>query len=230
MYKNLILTATLVACMCLMTSCGGPSKMVQRIVPTAVNTINSIGLSELNLNHGTDYTIVNTITTEATILYSDKKKGEKITLKEINNEFEITYEYDSEQEKWYRTNFEGIARFGFLRRDDYSENYSMRDPEYVARNVAIYRLINESKLRGADGVVEPVISTNVEQRGKELVFKTTATAKLIKLNVDSETGKSSTISNNPAPEPDEVSVEPSKPSARTSKTGFKTSKSGTKTR
>ena len=60
----------------------------------------------------------------------------------------------------------------------------MKDPEYVVRNLAIYRLINASKVRGADGIIEPVISTNVEQRGNDIVFKTTATAKLIKLKTD----------------------------------------------
>lgn len=160
--------------------------MTQRIIPTAVNTINSVGLKELNLKHGTDYTIVNTITAEATVIYTERRKGEEITIREENGEFRIVYTFDSEQEKWYRTDFDGIARFGFLTNDDYLQDYSLNRPEYVVRNVAIYRLINASKVRGADGVIEPVISTNVEQRGKEIVFKSTVSAKLIKLKTDAK--------------------------------------------
>ena len=73
--KKLIIASMTMACMFIMTSCFGPKKMTQRIVPTAVNTINSVGLSELNLKHGTDYTIVNTVTADASILYSEQKKG-----------------------------------------------------------------------------------------------------------------------------------------------------------
>ena len=187
MFKNKFIAITMtMACMFTMTSCFGPKKMTQRVVPTAVNTINSVGLSELNLKHGTDYTVVNTVTAEATVLYKERKKGSKITIKEENNEFEITYEFDSEQEKWYRTDFEGIARFGFFSNDDYYQNYSMIYPENVVRNLAMYRLINQAKVRGADGIIEPVVSTNVEQQGKDIVFKTTATAKLIKLKTDAK--------------------------------------------
>ena len=184
--KKLIIASMTMACMFTMTSCFGPKKMTQRIVPTAVNTINSVGLSELNLKHGTDYTIVNTVTAEATILYREQQKGSKITIKEVNNEFEITFEFDSEQEKWYRTDFEGIARFGFFSNDDFNQNYSMIYPENVVRNLAMYRIINQAKVRGADGIIEPVVSTNVEQQGKDIVFKTTATAKLIKLKTDAQ--------------------------------------------
>lgn len=187
MKQKIFIFATFVATTLTLVSCGGgPKKMAQRIIPTAVNTINSVRLDELNLKHGTDYTIVNTITAEATIIYTEQRKGEKITIREEHGEFKIIYEFDSEQEKWYRTDFEGVARFGFLNNDDYSESYSMIEPEYVVRNLAIYRLINASKVRGADGVIEPVISTNVEQRGKDIVFKTTAAAKLIKLQTDSK--------------------------------------------
>ena len=186
MKQKILVFATMVATALTMVSCFGPKKMTQRIIPTAVNTINSVSLHALNLTHGTDYTIVNTVTAEATVLYKEQKKGSVITIKEENNEFQITYEYDSEQEKWYRTDFEGIARFGFFSNDDYRQNYSMLSPEYVVRNLAIYRIINQAKVRGADGIIEPVISTNVEQQGKDIVFKTTATAKLIKLKSDAK--------------------------------------------
>lgn len=230
MYKKLFLTVSLVACMCLMTSCGGPSKMVQRIVPTAVNTVNSVGLNELNLQHGTDYRIVNTVTADATVFYSTKKKGQVVILEEENGECWLEYKFDSEQEKWGLIDFEGVARFGFLSNDEGKISNLRENPESMARYIAIYRLINESRVRGADGIIEPVISTNVGERDGKIAFRTTASAKLMKLNVDSETGKSSTISSNPTPEPDKPSAESSKPSTKTSRPGSKTSKPGSKTK
>ena len=56
----------------------------------------------------------------------------------------------------------------------------------MVRNLAIYRIINAAKVRGADGIIEPVISTNVEQRGRDIVLKTTVSAKLIKLKTDAK--------------------------------------------
>lgn len=185
MYKNkLILAAALVASTLMMTSCGGPRKMIQRIIPQAVNVINSVSLSDLNLKHGTDYTIVNTVTADATILYSEQRKGEQITIKDENGEFKLVYQFDSEQEKWYLTDFDGIARFGFL--SNGGQTSFDINPEYIARNYATYKIINASKIRGADGIIEPVISTNVEQRGREIAFKTTVSAKLIKLKTDAK--------------------------------------------
>ena len=229
MCKKLFLTVSLVACMCLMTSCGGPSKMVQRIVPTAVNTVNSVGLNELNLQHGTDYRIVNTVTADATVFYSTKKKGQVVILEEENGECWLEYKFDSEQEKWGLIDFEGVARFGFLSNDEGKISNLRENPESMARYIAIYRLINESKVRGADGIIEPIISTNVGERDGKIAFRTTVSAKLMKLNVDSGAGKSSTISSKPDPEPDKPSAESSKPSTKTSKPSTKTSRPGSKT-
>lgn len=156
------------------------------IIPKAINTVNSVRLEELNLKHNSDYTIVNTTTSEATVIYSEKV-GEKIKIKEENGEFEITYERDKKSGKYYISECKGVARFGFLSNDYGSTSLSDNiSPEDIVRKLAIYRLINAAKVRGADGVIEPVISTNVEQRGKDIVLKTTVSAKLIKLSVDAK--------------------------------------------
>ena len=185
MKQKFLILATILVALTMITSCR-TQQVVRKRIPVAVNTVNSVRLDELNLKHGSDYTIVNTITAEATIFYSTHRKGEKFTLREENGEFSITYEYNSEKDDFICTDFNGVARFGFLTTDDYNQDYSLDKPEYVVRNLAIYRLINASKVRGADGVIEPVISTNVEQRGKEIVFKTTVAAKLIKLKTDAK--------------------------------------------
>ncbi len=185
MKKYFLLSMVMVTSTILLTSCFSFSKAVPNMeIPIATNTINSVALRELNLKHGTDYTVLNTVTAEATVIYTTYKKGRKISIKEENGEFEIVWNYDEKSGKIFTEDFEGIARFGFLS-NDYSR-VSTNDiaPEYIVRNLAIYRLINQAKVRGADGVIEPVISTNAEGSGKNIVFKTTVSAKLMKLNTD----------------------------------------------
>lgn len=182
--KKFAIAAIVVSSIVLLTSCSSTTPYM--VIPQAVNTINSVGLDELNLKHNTDYTILNTATAEAAVIFTVNRKGVRITIREENNEFEIVYLYDAKNGKWYIYNYEGIARFGFLTNDYGRTSFDRISPEDIVRNLAIYRLINASKVRGADGVIEPVISTNVEQRGNDIVFRTTASAKLIKLNVDSK--------------------------------------------
>lgn len=161
------------------TSCTSSYK----IIPKAVNTVNSVGLSELNLKHGSDYTIMNTTTAEAAVYYSESIG--RISIREENNEFEIIYTEDKKTGKWGISTCKGIARFGFLSNDYGSTSLGYQiSPEDIVRKLAIYRLINAVKAIGADGVIEPVVSTNVEQRGRDIVFKTTASGKLIKLKTD----------------------------------------------
>ena len=229
MCKKLFLTVALAAVLCLMTSCGGPSKMIQRIVPTAVNTVNSVRLNELHLQHGTDYSIMNTVTAEATVFYTTKKKGQVVILEEENGECWLEYKFDSQQEKWGLVDFEGIARYGFLSNDEGRVSLREINPEDMARNIAIYRLINASKVRGADGVIEPVISTNVGELNGKIVFKTTVSAKLMKLNVDSGTGKTSSLPSKTDSEPDKASAEPAeKADSESGKVGTNLGKTITK--
>lgn len=171
----------------MMTSCSSNMVIPDDVeMPIAINTINSVNLRELNLQHGKDYTILNTVSADATVFYYTQKKGKKISIEEENKEFKIEWVYNEKTGKMRREDFEGIARFGFLS-NDYNRVFTEKiAPEYIVRNLAIYRLINQAKVRGADGVIEPVISTSAEARGNDVIFKTTVTAKLMKLNADSK--------------------------------------------
>lgn len=185
MKKHLLLSTVVMALTIMLNSC----KSADMQIPIAINTVNSVGLKELNLKHGTDYTIMNSVTAEATVIYTSRQRGKIITIKEENGEFEAKWKYDFKSGRMIRKDFDGIARFGFLN-NDYSHGSIVTDeiaPEYFVRNLAIYRLINQAKVRGADGVIEPVLSTNAENRGKhDIVFKTTVSAKLMKLNTDAK--------------------------------------------
>ncbi len=186
--KKIFLNSSLVFVTILMlTSCfGSKSVMSDLEMPIAINTVNSVGLNELNLKHGVDYSIMNTISADATVIYSIQKKGKQITILEENGEFEIVWKRDEATGKMYRYDFEGVARFGFL--NNTYDRVSTREfsPEYIVTNLATYRLISLAKARGADGVIEPITSTNVENHGNRVVFKTTVTAKLMKLKADAK--------------------------------------------
>lgn len=80
MKKNFIVALIIVTTVIAFTSCATQKVTPYMVIPQAVNTINSVGLNELNLKHNTDYTIVNTATAEATVIFTVNKKGEKVTI------------------------------------------------------------------------------------------------------------------------------------------------------
>lgn len=81
------------------------------------------------------------------------------------------------------TKFKGFFKVGYLHNDH--ANASISNPEDFARKLAIYRLINISNEMGADGIVEPVVSTNVVQEDKNtVIFKTTVSGKAIRLKTN----------------------------------------------
>lgn len=159
------------------------------VIPKAINTVNAVSLSELNLERK-DYSVLKTISAEAVVTY--KQNGSrKITVQEESGEFKFIYKHRSQfggKGYWILDKFKGVARLGYLD-NDYAQydTYVSDDvkPEFMARAIATYRLINACKVAGGDGLIEPIISTNVEQTGAFTVtYKTTVSAKVIKLKTD----------------------------------------------
>ena len=52
----------------------------------------------------------------------------------------------------------------------------------MASSLAAYRLINEVKTSGADGIVAPSLYVTAEESGETITYKVEISAKLIKLN------------------------------------------------
>ena len=158
------------------------------VIPKAKSTVNAITLKELNLTNS-DYTILNTIS-ESAIISVTYYANEQIDVRDAENTFSYTLAKNKSTKGTYiPIKQKGVIRAGFLS-NDYGI-VDMDNPEDMARCLAIYRLINRSQELGADGLVEPVISTNIEGTsgfGGELTvsYKTTVSAKPIKLRV---TGK-----------------------------------------
>lgn len=148
------------------------------IIPKALNTVSTASFADLNLERA-DYEILNTITADAVVeaVYTAKST----TISEVNGEFALQYVQKKTGQTCYH---KGVVRLGYLH-NDYSYNpKEIMSPEDVARRLAIYRLINVAKLNGADGIIEPTLSTSVEQVGKKIVLKSTVSAKIIKLNTN----------------------------------------------
>lgn len=162
----------------LAVSCG----TTRQIVPMAINTVNSVGLDELNLQRS-DYEIVNTLTQTAEV-YCEMNNS-SMTITDRSGEFYLPFMRDKKSGRLTlnMNRIKGFAKLGFLS-NDYDVNEHWYSPENIARRLAVYRLINQVQEYGADGVIEPVISTNMEQSGKNIIFKTTVTAKAIKLKVN----------------------------------------------
>ena len=161
------------------------------VIPKAVNTVHPVGWEELNLERK-DYIILNTTTAEASVNYHKTKK--RIKISDPNNEFSAIFKrammrnaFGKKSESWYLHDVDGIVRIGFLYNDYDDDDIMIRcDPSWFSRKMATYRLINAAKVAGADGIIEPIISTNIEQVGRNVVFKTTVSGKLIKLKPDTK--------------------------------------------
>jgi len=167
-----------------MTSCASVN-----VIPFAKNSVNSVTLKELNLTNA-DYTILNTIS-ESAVVAVTYFSNNLIEVRDAENTFSYTLTPIGKKEegRYQLQKQEGVIRAGFLS-NDYGR-VDMTSPEDMARTLAVYRLINTSQSIGADGLVEPVISTNIEgtsgAMGKMTVtYKTTVSAKPVKLKV---TGK-----------------------------------------
>lgn len=158
-----------------LSSCFGKKALVP---PRAVNTVNTIGLSELNLERN-DYEVLDRITADAFVVYEETNGMVKIT--DDTGECEVVY--DKTEKGLIMKKIKGFFKMGYLHNDYVNENNN--NPEDFARKLAIYRLINTVNEMGADGIIEPVISTNVSPEGKRTaIFKTTVSGKVIKLKTN----------------------------------------------
>jgi len=173
--KKLLLLAF---CGVAFASCS-PAKRI--IMPQAVNTINTAVLADLNLERE-DYEILNTVTAEAMIDYSYNKQGTKTEIVDQDGEFSMEF---TAGKFGFACKHNGILKLGYLQNDYQGTMTNIMQPEDVVRRLAIYRLVNIAREYGADAIIEPTVSTNVEQTDKQTItYKSTITAKIIKLKTD----------------------------------------------
>lgn len=184
--KRKILVLVILAVAMYMTSCLGP-QMVGR------NTINTVLWGELALKRA-DYEVLNRVTATATVTYDASMRRKPKIIGE-NNEFLVVVK------PWGPVIDFGIVKFGYLTGDIGKTtavqrgfgkkssliSYIPSDPEVVARQLAVYRIITEAKAIGADALIEPIISSDVASVGRRSnVIKTTVSAKAVVIKTDAE--------------------------------------------
>ena len=180
MKRIFFIALTIAACAVVLNSCRVARTV--SVVPQAMNTINSVNLSELNLDRK-DYTILKTISAEATLTAHFSENV--IAVADPNDEFSLSWK--KTETGWTPDKVKGVLRLGYLDNDYKNELFEVDPyPHWIVRRLAMYRLINAAKVAGGDGVIEPIISTSVEQgRGRnDIIYKTTVSAKLIKIKPD----------------------------------------------
>lgn len=170
--------------MAVMTSCRSV-----RVVPQAKSMVNAVTLGDLRLTNA-DYLVLNTISADATIsvtYHSDNS----IEVRDVENTF--SYKLKPIGKKgdggYMLENTDGVIRVGFL--SNTSGSVDLTVLEDVASGVSLYRIIGMTQQMGADGLIEPVFSTNIEGTSGSMgrmnvIYKTTVSAKPVKLKV---TGK-----------------------------------------
>ncbi len=157
------------------------------------STMNPVFFEQLELERE-DYEILKTVTATATVNVEEKMSG--LIVVEENDEFELKISGSNVDLE------SGVLKFGYLTNDigrtstvtsktglmgnkQTVVTYVPKDPESIARRLAKYRLINEAKAMGGDGVIEPVISSDIAKVNKDnTVIKTTIAAKVIVLKTD----------------------------------------------
>lgn len=159
----------------LLYSCG-PSSV---IVPKAVNTVSTATFADLNLERS-DYEILNTMSATAVVEAAYSLNSMKV--RDPEGEFSLNYVH-KKSGGWVCFH-KGVVRLGYLSNDYNYDPSEVMSPADVARGLAIYRLINIAKQNGADGIIEPTVSINVEQQGNIIVLKSTVEAKIIKLKTN----------------------------------------------
>lgn len=176
MKKVTLITITLAGLM-FATACSSS----RSLMPTAVNTVKSTSFNELNLTSN-DYDILDRIEAQSTIFA--KIDNNSYTVYDEENTFRLLFSKNKDEVTLEK--YEGVMRAGYLSRDYAAINLKQPQPEEIARRVAIYRLINLVQEQGGDGIIEPVIATNVEEtksswNSTTIAYRTTVSGKIVKL-------------------------------------------------
>lgn len=157
-----------------LASCGGTKNL---IIPHAVNSADAIPVAGLNLQKG-DYDILASVTETASV--TAKYSGKSLVITSGDGEFAYYFKFHPNK-GWTLNKFSGVATLGYFLSD--AESPSVPEAEEFARRVAIARLIETVKDYGADGVLEPIITTRASNAGNRVIeYQASATAKIVKIH------------------------------------------------
>lgn len=151
------------------------------IPTTAISNMPTVTIKDMNLERN-DFVILKSVSASAVVKSDNKRSGR--TIYEENGEFKLVYDIirdDGVRYLEYDT-CEGVIRLGYLGNTNiYSSDSYFIPAEEIVRRLALYRLISLAKEYGADALFEPTITTSATSEKKTLIYKSEATAKLIKI-------------------------------------------------
>lgn len=165
--------------------CAASTYAQSSLIPTtAISNMPIVSIKDMNLNRS-DYVILKSVSASA-VVNSDNRRTRR-SIYEENHEFTLIYDIikiDGKRYLEYET-CEGVIRLGYLGSTNiYNSESNYIPAEEIVRRLALYRLINLAKEYGADALFEPTITTTATSVGKTLMYKTDASAKLIKITND----------------------------------------------
>ena len=181
MDKRIIQICAAILIVLTLASCGSTCNLI----PQASSTIKYASFEELNLT-SKDYEVLDRIEVSARIEATFTNTF--CTITDPDGTFELHFKKDKNGQ-WIIDRYSGVVRAGYLSQDiDFS---APRTPDEFAHRMAIYRLINLVKEQGGDGIIEPVISTSVEENKSgwgsvKYTLLTTVSGKAIRLKTSNK--------------------------------------------
>ena len=159
----------------LLHSCGGGRSYM--FIPHSVSSASAVTVENLNLSKG-DYDVLKTVTESASVVC--EYKNSEIIITDGDGNFSYVFKNDGLTKGWSLERFSGMASFGYFTADHESTLTVVPSPQEFARRVAMSRIIETARDYNADGVIEPVTITKVENLSHNKVeYTTTVSAKLI---------------------------------------------------
>lgn len=148
----------------------------------------TVDFNELNLTHD-DYTVMENVTGVAEIICVQKRWS--VTFTDADNSFSVKF-----KRNWYgrynvKKKHTGIMKMGYFDDMPKFEPFYAASPleltEKFANRMAMFQIVEAAQQTGADGIIQPTVSSTVRQVSKHTyIYKTTVVAKAIRLNKDSD--------------------------------------------
>lgn len=171
--NSLAILAAAMMCAGMLSSCGGARNL---LIPHAVSTGPVSTIHDLGLKSG-QYDILNTVTETASVRC--EYKGNTIRIVSGDGEFSYKFSFD-EKKGWHLDSFQGAAALGYFATDIENVTSDVPRPEEFSRRVAMAKILKAVTDYNADGIVEPVVTTNATNAGDRTVeYTSTVRAKLV---------------------------------------------------
>ena len=172
MKKQIFTVMSVIFCM-LLASCAS-----RQFAPISRVTLPAVERSDRT----DEYQVLNSVDGEVAVSMTQKGK-KRIVKPDSGDDFiNVCYKDKNDQYNYSTEDSKGTLRYGIIENFNNGGEPDRCDGESMARYLAAYRLINEAKTAGADGILAPSFRGDTEEIKDGVVYKIKLSAKLIKLN------------------------------------------------